>query len=344
MQVVRRLSAKPGWILLPLLLMAVWLAREPLYALYIDWLGWVYAQMKSFHAMLTESVGQLADNPSPATAMALIVGSFLYGVFHAAGPGHGKVILSTYLLSQPEKIKKSVGLAVASSLVQGIVAIILVYGLFYLFGLVSRDMKVAVAWSERLAYAVVAALGVALMLRGLKAVYAQMHPATNTQSAHNHGPHEHSHEDHGHHHHALGHHHHGADGVCTTCGHAHVPTNNQIDTAKDWRTSLAVILSIGMRPCTGAVLVLVFARFSGVSWAGAAAVLAMSMGTAITVSLMAMAAVGAREFALRMLGSSNGLVGTLGNFAAIIGGLVLTAMGLGLIVGSFDAPMRSMGL
>lgn len=337
MQVVRSLAAKPGWVLLPILMIGMWLAREPLYALYIDWLGWVYAQMKSFHAMLTESVGKLADNPSPATAMALIVGSFLYGVFHAAGPGHGKVILSTYLLSQPEKIKKSVGLAVASSLVQGLVAIVLVYGLFYLFGLVSRDMKMAVAWSERLAYAVVLLLGVVLLMRGLKAAYAQLRPASHSQPIHDHSHHDH--HDHIHHDHHLG-----ADGVCSTCGHAHVPTNDQIDTATDWRTSLAVILSIGMRPCTGAVLVLVFARFSGVSWAGAAAVLAMSMGTAITVSLMAMAAVGAREFALRMLGSSNGLVGTLGYLAAIIGGVVLTSMGLGLIIGSFDAPVRSMGL
>ena len=337
MQVVRGLAGKPGWIVLPALLIGIWLAREPIYALYIDWLGWVYTHMKNFHTMLTESVGKLADDPSPTTAITLIVGSFLYGVFHAAGPGHGKVILSTYLLSQPEKIKKSVGLAIASSLVQGLVAILLVYGFFYLFGLVSRDMKIAVAWSERLAYAMVATLGVVLILRGLKATYAQMHStpsmAHQHSSSHDDHPHDHSH-----------HHHHDVDGVCTTCGHAHVPTNDQIDNAKDWRTSLAVIFSIGMRPCSGAVLVLVFARFSGVSWAGAAAVMAMSMGTAITVSMMAMATVGAREFAVRMLGSTNGLVGTLGNVTAVLGGLILTSMGLGLIVSSFDAPVRSMGL
>jgi len=123
-----------------------------------------------------------------------------------------------------------------------------------------------------------------------------------------------------------------------------MPTPQQVETATDLRTSLGVIFSIGMRPCSGAVLVLVFARFSHVEWAGVMAVIAMSIGTAITVSLLAIASVGARGLVMRLLNVSGGAAGVLSYGLPVLGGLVLAAMGFGLIAGSFDAPARTMGL
>ncbi|MEP0942493.1 MAG: nickel/cobalt transporter, partial [Rhizobiaceae bacterium] len=300
MQLVRNLAKSPGLVGFFLLALTVVLVAGPLYDTYVHLLAWVYEEVRRFHKILTDSVSSLADETSFATSFALIFSSFVYGVLHAAGPGHGKVILSTYLLSQPEKIKKSIGLAALSSLTQGIVAIALVYGLFLLFGLAARDTKIAVAWSERLAFGLVVLIGLVLIWRGLKAAY-QAHKPT---SAHNHEhDHEHDHDhhdnahhghDHGHdHNHAHGHHLHvhADDAICTTCGHAHMPTNKQVHEATDWRTTLGVVLSIGLRPCTGAVLVLIFARYADVAWAGILAVLAMSLGTAITVSALAITSV-----------------------------------------------------
>ena len=123
-----------------------------------------------------------------------------------------------------------------------------------------------------------------------------------------------------------------------------MPTNSQVDAATDWRTTLGVIFSIGLRPCTGAVLVLVFAHFASVTWAGVLAVLAMSMGTAITVSALAITSVGARNVAMKLLGASNSWGDRLGAYLAIIGGAVLTLMGIGLYVSSLAPPVRSMGL
>ena len=123
-----------------------------------------------------------------------------------------------------------------------------------------------------------------------------------------------------------------------------MPTNEQVDAATDWRTTLGVIFSIGLRPCTGAVLVLVFARYAGVSWAGVLAVLAMSLGTALTVSILAITAVGARNFAVKLLGASNGWGERLAAYVAISGGILLTLMGIGLIMSSMEPPVRSMGL
>ncbi len=319
----------------------IWLLREPIYDAYISFLGWIYSEQKAFHKVLVQNISSYADRAGISTGFAIVAGSFLYGVFHAAGPGHGKVILSTYLLSQPEKVTKSVTLAVVSSLVQGIVAIVLVYGLFYVFGLVSRDMKWAVAWSERLAFGLVIALGLVLVWRSMKGAGFFRRPKLDL---HDHG-HAHDHEHSHHHHHSDDHpHHRDEHGVCSTCGHAHVPSAEQVDKAADLRTALGIIFSIGMRPCTGAVLVLVFARFAGIPWAGVMAVVAMSMGTAITVTALAVLSVKMRDTAMNILGMSSGLAERASLMVAFAGGVILIAMGYGLLSASFDAPMRSMGL
>ena len=60
----------------------------------------------------------------------------------------------------------------------------------------------------------------------------------------------------------------------------------------NWRKVMAVVFSVGIRPCTGAILVLVFALTQGLFWAGVAATFAMALGTGITVSVLATLALG----------------------------------------------------
>ena len=227
------------------------LVREPAAAAYQDFLAWIYTEQRNFHKLMTESLSTFADKTGWSAGAAVVFGSFLYGVFHAAGPGHGKVILSTYLLTQPERVGKSVAMSVASAFMQGVVAVVLVYGLFYLFGIAARDAKIAVLWTERISFAIIIGLGAMLVwraLRGLQWIGASV-------PEHNHAHAHHHHNDHAH-----GHHGHDGDGVCQTCGHSHMPTSKQLDTATDWRSVMGVIVSIGLRPCSGAVLVLVFAK------------------------------------------------------------------------------------
>lgn len=331
----------PGLMGIALLAATIALAAGPLYDTYVQFLAWVFAEVRNFHGILTDSVKSLADENSFATSFTLVFSSFAYGVLHAAGPGHGKLILSTYLLSQPEKIKKSIGLAILSSITQGLVAIALVYGLFFVFGLAARDTKIAVAWSERLAFVLVVLIGLVLIWRGLKVIFRNDQPVHD--NGHDHG-HDHHHAHHDHNHNHAHHHHINDDGVCTTCGHAHMPTNKQVDEATDWRTTLGVIFSIGLRPCTGAVLVLIFAHYANVSWAGILAVIAMSLGTAITVSALAITSVGARNIALKLLGTSSGWGERISAAVAILGGGFLALTGLGLYISSMEAPARSMGL
>ncbi len=126
---------------LALAALLLWLSADLLRATYICALGFIYGEQQAFHRSLIGAVRAHAAGATWATGTAIVVGSFFYGVFHAAGPGHGKVVLSAYLVSRPEKLQRSVWLAVASSLVQGAVAIALIYGLFLAFGIVARDAK-----------------------------------------------------------------------------------------------------------------------------------------------------------------------------------------------------------
>ena len=318
----------------PAALAAWFFLAGPGQGLYDRAVAWVLTEQQRYHGDLRSSLTAYADTGSWAAGWTIVAVSFLYGIFHAAGPGHGKVILSTYLLTQPERIGRSLWLAVASAFAQGVTAIVLVYGLFLVFGLAARQSNVAVQWSERLAYAVVVAIGLSLLWRGWKALRSR-----RDSVAHDH--HDHGH-DHGHHDHDHAH-----GEVCATCGHAHAPSAEQIERAGDWRTALGIIASIGLRPCSGAVLVLVFARFAQIQTAGVAAVAAMSLGTAITVAGIAILSIKGRDLALRLSAAAGGgWTAYVSPLLAIGGGVIILLLGAGLLEASFDtAPARrSMGL
>lgn len=325
----------------PAALLAWFFLYGPGHALYEGAVTWILTEQQRQHGQLREALSGFADGASWEAGWSIVLLSFLYGIFHAAGPGHGKVILSTYLLTQPERIGRSLWLAVASAMAQAVTAIVLVYGLFWVFGIAARQSGVAVQWSERLAYALVLAIGIALVWRGWKAMRAALQPAhVHAVSGHDHHHHDHGHHDHGHHHHHAGE-------VCSTCGHAHAPSAEQVEAAGDWRTALGIILSVGLRPCTGAILVLVFARFAGISWIGVTATFAMAVGTAITVSAIAFFSVKARDLALRFVAAgTSGVTPYASALIALSGGVVIILIGVGLLEASLDtAPARrSMGL
>lgn len=270
-------------------------------------IAWIFAQQKSFHRELTEALRLLSSNGGMAAAVGLIIASFLYGVFHAIGPGHGKAVLATYLIAHPEQIRRGMILAAASAMCQGLVAIILVYGLIYLAGWLPRETSQAVDWSERLSFSIIMLIGGMLIFR-----------AGRSFRHHGHGEH-------------------------CGCGHAHAPSKEQLTQASDWKTSIGVILSIGLRPCSGAVLVLVFAKVSGIAWAGVAAVLAMSIGTGIAVALMAYLTVNFRSWVGRKLAERGALWRWASDILVLLGGLVLALIGFSLLIASF-APKHPLGL
>ena len=95
-----------------------------------------------------------------------------------------------------------------------------------------------------------------------------------------------------------------------------------------------MVLSIGMRPCNGALVVLVFAFSPGVVAAGIAAVL-LGLGTALTVSVLATLAVGAKGLAQRLGKAGNPLAERLIWGAELLGGVIVLLFGLVMLVATF---------
>jgi nickel/cobalt transporter (NicO) family protein len=87
-------------------------------------------------------------------------------------------------------------------------------------------------------------------------------------------------------------------------------------------------LTVGIRPCSGAILMLVFALAQGMFWAGIAATFVMGLGTAITVATIAVIAVTAKDVARRLSNSSEG------SGALIMRGIEFGAAGLVLLLGA----------
>lgn len=247
---------------------------------------------------------------SLAAAWTLALLSFAYGIFHAVGPGHGKIVVSSYLLADESDVKRGVFIAFLSSFAQAVTAIVAVGALAVVFGLTHRAVADSVPLIERASFLLVIGLGAAMLWRALRRGHAHRH------EAHDHG-HDH---DHGHAHH----------------GHAHMPTPRELRAHNDWRSVTAMVLAVGLRPCTGAILVLLFALTQGAFIIGALSALAMSVGTAITVSTLAVLTVVSKNLALRIASTTDSpWTRRIERGLEIGGGVFILLMGLLMMLGSF---------
>ncbi|MEM0651730.1 nickel/cobalt transporter [Klebsiella huaxiensis] len=231
---------------------------------------------RALNLELSRLLQAVAENPS-AAGLSLLGFSFAYGILHALGPGHGKVVITTWLATHPSKLKSSIGLTLAASLVQGMVAIALVVVVLTLLQLPARQLHQSSFWLEKGSYLLVGALGLLLCWRALKKLWALLRRPKFTAFT----PH------------------HVHDANCG-CGHQHMPGPEQMQSGDDWRARLVIVLSMGMRPCSGAIMVLLFSKVIGVfSW-GMAAALAMAAGTSLTISALALLVHGFRQLAVRL--------------------------------------------
>jgi ABC-type nickel/cobalt efflux system permease component RcnA len=247
--------------------------------------GVILAMQASFFKSLQAAVADLKQ--SGAALWTLIALGFAYGVFHAAGPGHGKAVIAAYLVSSERALVKGFALSLGAALVQAVGAVVLVSLVTVLLRGTVRTMSQVTSIVEITSFAAVAALGLVLVWRKAGKLLA----ATSQAHAH----HAHGHAHHEHHHHAHSRH----DHVCDdACGHVHL-TAREVDRLTNWRDMVAVVFAAGIRPCAGALVVLVFALSQGLFAAGIAATFAMALGTALTTGLIATLAVFAKSVALR---------------------------------------------
>ncbi|MDU4092448.1 MAG: nickel transporter [Pantoea sp.] len=308
---------------------------------------------KSLHQQMIGLLQRAAQHPHQA-GLALLGFSLAYGILHALGPGHGKVVIATFLATHPVRLKTSLRLTLAAAIVQGGVAIALVTVVLIVLQASSRQLHLSSYWLEKGSYLLVVGLGVWLCWRALRqlrrsgkmrvqqgamsaqqgvisaqqsamslqqsamsaqqgvisaqqsamslqqsaisaqqsAMSAQQGVISAQQSAmslqqgamriHQLRPRDYQHDAH------------------CGCGHQHLPDEQQLARATNWKTSLLVVLSMGLRPCSGAIMMLLFSRVIGVYAWGILSALAMALGTALTVSMMALLVQSSRALALKL--------------------------------------------
>lgn len=228
---------------------------------------WAVEQQRGFQNQMAAAVRALRSGNAGAYA-ALLVAAGAYGFVHAVGPGHGKYAISGVGLGTRVPASRLVAMALASSLAQALWAILLVYGGFLLLEASAHQMT---ALAEEVlapaSHLAITGIGLFLLWRGGRAL-AGRNPFGRP----------------------MGHAHGGAGCGC----HAHTPSADDIATLGSAREAAMLVASIAIRPCTGAIFLLVIAWQMDIRLAGAAAVVVMGLGTATLTGLVAVSSIAAR--------------------------------------------------
>ena len=310
--------------------------------------GWLLSKQSEFYREMSATIRAAKSDGSAVWTLLAI--SFAYGIFHAAGPGHGKAVISSYLVANQETARRGIVLSFASALMQSLVAVVIVGICAWLLNATAKTMCGAEKAIEVVSYALIAAFGARLVwtkgggfIRALQAPRPVPAMALAAVAHHDHAGHGHGHHDRDHSHaHAQGHAHvahhdhehchddHGHDHGHVHdehCGHSHGPAPSELAGPGGWQRGFGAIFAVGIRPCSGAILVLVFALAQGLFWAGIAATFVMGLGTAITVATIAVVAVSAKDLARRLSGTKEG------GGALFMRGVEFGAAGLVLLFG-----------
>ncbi|MEM7620206.1 MAG: nickel/cobalt transporter [Pseudomonadota bacterium] len=271
---------------------------------------WIQNTQRDFHLKLAQAIRNLKDtNVSFTAGWFLISLSFIYGVVHAAGPGHGKAVISSYMLANNAIIRRGIILSFLAAGVQAITAIVLVGITVGLFKATGYEIKQSINTLITLSYGLVILIGIWLCVSVLRSYFSS--------HAHDHGEgcsgHDHDH---------------------STCGHAHMPDAQEIEQNTSIYNMASLIFAVGLRPCTGAVLVLIFAITHGLYWAGVVSAFAMAIGTAITVSTLAVLAGSSRKAILFFSGNSHTLTTRISFGLSLTGAVLITLLGIVLFFSS----------
>ncbi|ARM13948.1 MULTISPECIES: nickel/cobalt transporter [Rhizobium] len=306
---------------------------------------YVNYEQQAFYRALTDALKGMRQDPWQLTS--LIGLSFAYGVFHAAGPGHGKAVISSYMIANEVELKRGVVISFISAFIQGVVAVGLVGGAWLVLRGTGITLTAATHAMEIASFVMVILFGGWLLFRKLRSMVGNLprrrlmatsagpvsmmldwkDNAAERQAYAFNGRAQ-----------AVGAGHTFVPGmVCETCGNAHVPDPALLAGDKfSVREAWSAIVAVGLRPCSGALLVMTFSLLNGLYLGGMLSVAAMSLGTAITVSVLATLAVTAKGAAVRLSRRGSTASIWIGNAIEILGALLVILMGALLLGASLQ--------
>jgi ABC-type nickel/cobalt efflux system permease component RcnA len=277
---------------------------------------WARDQQQIFYGAMSGAMREIKNGKPLAAAWTLLFLSFGYGVFHAAGPGHGKAVISAWLMATENELRRGVLIAFMSAIIQAVTAIAIVSVLLLVVASVGTTARNMAGFLESASYGLIGAMGLYL-------VWTAFRPSARVT-----GHHEHRH-DHEHHH-------------DENCGHGHLIEVQQVK--GDWSLgkALSLAFAVGIRPCTGAILVLIFANALGLYWAGIAATFAMAVGTFLTVSVIAALAVYSKKLAMKLAAKKDRWLSWTAFGLRLGGGAAIACLGTLLFLGSLGATNTMM--
>jgi nickel/cobalt exporter len=317
--------------------------------------AWVALRQAEFYKVLTAALSSLKDSGHAFWLLAAV--SFLYGIFHAVGPGHGKSVITSYLLVARQTARRGIVISFAAGLMQALTAITVVLVAAVILKATAIGMTQTTDWFLIFSYALVAAVGAWLLwtkATGRGHYHGHVHDhEVYEHHDHDHPGHAHGHAGQDHHDHPPArptHAHKHADqhfaGLQPTgtvalvvqedasCGHSHAPDPRLLAQPLTLSRAWAAILAVGIRPCSGAIIVLVFALSQGLLLAGIASVLVMALGTSITVSSLAIMAVSAKDVALRFAKADSAITERVVRVLEICAAGFVMLLGLTLLGGA----------
>ncbi|APO76328.1 high-affinity nickel/cobalt transporter protein [Rhizobium etli 8C-3] len=307
-------------------------------------LAYINYEQQAFYRALTDTLKAMREDP---WQLASLIGlSFAYGVFHAAGPGHGKAVISSYMIANEIELKRGVVISFISAFIQGAMAVALVGGAWLILRGSGITLTQATNAMEITSFIMVIAFGSSLLLRKLRSMIGGLPEREVVETSA--GPvsmmldwkdNESRRQAY-----AFGEkqarkagHNFISGMACETCGRSHAPDPSLLGGDKfSIREAWSAIVAVGLRPCSGALLVMTFSLLNGLYLGGILSVLAMSLGTAITVSILAILTVAAKGTAVGICGRGSARSIWIGNAIEILGAVLVICMGVLLLGASLQ--------
>lgn len=297
-------------------------------SIFQDPILWAREKQQAFYGQMSRALIKARTGSTLAATWTLMVLSFGYGIFHAAGPGHGKAVISAWLLATENDLRRGVLISFMSAIIQALTAIVVVSVLFLVVASAGASARNVAGGLESASYGLIGLMGIYLIwtsFRGISLVRPHAGKLKENQLFDTFQPLQNS---------AMQNHEHGPD---CGCGHAHLPQAAQVKGDWSFAKAFSLAFAVGIRPCTGAILVLVFANGLGLYWAGIASTFAMAVGTFITVSMIAGLAVYSKKLAVRLARQNDHWMNWLGFGLRFGGGAVIAFLGIILFLGSIGA-------
>ena len=293
---------------------------------------WMSTKQQNFYGRMANAIRQLKSSSASAAAWTLLGISFFYGVFHAAGPGHGKAVVTGWVLATENELKRGIAIAFLSALFQALTAIIAVSAILMLVQGGAAMAKNAAGYLESASYLMIAGMGLYLVWNGFNSFRPKPAPLSAAASGpfelvsrpENNLPFDHVHDEN------------------CGCGHAHAPAAVEVRGEWTWTRAVAMAFAVGIRPCSGAILVLVASYTLGLYWAGILSTLAMGLGVFITIATIASLAVYAKSTALKFTSADNRWTALAVRWGKMAVGVLIAGFGALLFMASLGSTNTGM--